>query len=84
MTAQTATAMFAAFDDSAIWGVGATPEAAVADATQWVNTEDAERLIDSVDTAPMSPELAAYVGTQGGNCAFSLDANGVLQLDPRD
>ena len=35
MTAQTntAAATFAAYDDQAIWGVGATPEAAVADAT---------------------------------------------------
>lgn len=81
MTAQPTAPTFAAYDDQAIWGVGATPEAAVNDATQWVNREDAERLADSVDTAPMSTALAARVATQGGNCAFTLGEDGVLYLD---
>lgn len=79
MTAQT----FAAYDDQAIWGTGSTPEAAVADATQYVNAEDARRLAASVSTAPMDEMLIAYVAIHGGNCAFALGEDGVLHRESR-
>lgn len=77
----TTTTQYAAYDEEIIWGVGETPEAAVADCTQWVNPEDAEALQASVDTAPMSARLAARVEVAGGNVPFVLRADGVLDLD---
>ena len=56
---------WAAYDDQAIWGTGPTAEAAIADAAQWVNAEDAARLQASCGTAIMTPELARQV-EQGG------------------
>jgi hypothetical protein len=72
---------YAAFDETAIWGTGATPEAAIADAVQWVNAEDAAALRASCSTAIMTPELAAIVATTGGNTAASVLADGRLGTD---
>ena len=70
--------IYAAFDETAIWGTGATPEAAIADAAQWVNAEDAAALRASCRTAIMTPELAAIVADMGGNVGFGLLADGRL------
>ena len=72
------TTTYAAYDESAIWGTGATPEAAIADATQWVNPEDAEAIEKSCSTAIMTPALAAIVASSGGNTNFDLLPDGTL------
>ena len=65
--------MFAAYDVMAIWGVGASPELALADAKNWISTTDHLR------TAAMTGELFEQVALYGGNCAFDC-MNGVLSL----
>ena len=62
--------VYAAFDDSAIYGTGATPEAAIADVAQWINAEDFEAFKANCETAEMTPELAAIVASTGGNTKF--------------
>lgn len=71
---------FAAYDEQAIWGTGATPEAAIEDAAQWVGVEEAADMRATLKTAPMSDELASHVASAGGNCSFDLDDNGTLQV----
>jgi hypothetical protein len=72
------TTTYAAFDETAIWGTGATPEAAIDDAVQWVNAENAADLRASCSTAIMTPELAALVDAMGGNVGFGILADGRL------
>lgn len=72
------TLTYAAFDDTAIYGTGATAAAAVADCTQWVNAEDAATLQSECKTAAMTPELAVLVADMGGNVGFGLLADGRL------
>lgn len=69
---------YAAYDDQAIWGTGDTPEAAMADAAQWVNYEDAEKLLAGCRTAAMTPELLDMVECHGGSTGFGLLADGIL------
>lgn len=70
--------MFAAYDDQAIWGTGETAEQAIADCAQWVNAEDADALIESIQTAEMTAELAAEVANRGGNIGFGLLPDGKI------
>ena len=72
------TTQYAAYDDQAIWGTGDTPEAALDDATQFVNADDAEALRESCSTAVMTPACAAKVESHGGNIAFGLLKNGLI------
>jgi hypothetical protein len=63
----------------AIWAVGATPEAALADYIDW--TGDDTVTLDTLATrpdgglfiAPMTPELAAVVDARGGDLVFWYD-----------
>lgn len=71
--------IIAAYDDQAIWGVGASAEAAIEDAAQWVDQKSADDLRATLKTAPMSDRLAAHVAHVGGNCAFEV-ADGLLVL----
>lgn len=74
----TATATFAAYDASVIWGTGATGEAAIADAAHWVDDDGGIELQRTCKTAPMTPELAALVDAMGGSVGFGLLADGRL------
>lgn len=74
----TTTATFAAYDALAIWGIGATGEAAIADAAQWVDDDGGIELLCTCKTAAMTPELAALVADMGGNIGFGLLADGRL------
>lgn len=70
---------YAAYDDQAIWGTGATEDQAREDAAQWVDHENRDDVLH-MRVAPMSPALADHVDSAGGNVAFHLDATGVLRL----
>lgn len=72
------TTTFAAYDDQAIWGVGTSPEAAMANAVEFVNADDADALRASCNTAAMTVALAARVENRGGAIAFGLLPNGIL------
>jgi len=63
----------AAYDNQAIWGVGETVEAAIADARKY-----RESGVDGLDTAEMTESLAATVDENGGNCAFGTLTDGRL------
>lgn len=73
-----AIATFAAYDDSIIWGTGATAEAAMSEAAQWVDDDGGIELLRTCKTAPMTPELAALVDAMGGTVGFGLLADGRL------
>lgn len=77
-TTTAANGTFAAYDDSIIWGTGATAEAAMSDAAQWVDDDGGIELLRTCKTAAMTPELAALVDAMGGNVGFVLLADGRL------
>jgi len=70
------TTQYAAYDNQAIWGTGNTEGRARDDAAQWVAQEHRTQ-VRNMAVAPMSPELAARVESQGGALAFDL-VDGVL------
>ena len=72
------TTQYAAYDDQAIWGTGDTPEAALDNAMQFANSDDAEALRKSCNTAAMTPSCAAKVERLGGGIAFRLLKNGLI------
>lgn len=65
---------FAAFNDHAIWGVGATADEARENSFEWLDNkqppEDIAELVASLDVLPMSEALAAIVAERGGDVAF--------------
>lgn len=61
---------FAAFNDQAIFGTGATPELAIADVAQWVDAEHFEAFKAEAKTAEMTSALAEVVAASGGNTTF--------------
>lgn len=66
------TTTYAAFNGDAIWGTGATPEAALANVAEWIDMDDEKNagFVDELDTAVMTPALAAAVESHGGNISF--------------
>mgnify|MGYP003585126805 CR=1 FL=1 len=77
-TTQATTPMWAAYDDMAVWGTGPTAEAAIADATQWVNPEDAARTRKGCRTAVMSAALQGQVERGGSASGHALLFDGTL------
>lgn len=77
-TTQATTPMWAAYDDCAVWGTGPTAAAAIADAAQWVNPEDAARLQASLKTAVMTAALQDQVECGGSASGHDLMADGTL------
>ena len=77
-TKTAASPTWAAYDDMAIWGTGATAAAAIADAAQWVNPEDAAKLQASCSTAIMTTELALQVERGGAASGHGLMPDGLL------
>lgn len=67
---------FAAFQPETgyIFGIGDTPEAAIADAANWT-----EHGTDDLRTAPCTEELAAEVDEHGGQISYT-EKDGVLSL----
>lgn len=63
--AQATAPMWAAYDDTAVWGTGPSAKAALINVREWVNPEDVARTRNGCGTAVMTPELAKQV-EQGG------------------
>jgi len=69
---------FAAYLPDAIYGLGDNPDAAIENACEFINTEDAEEFRNNCKTAPMTDALIATVESKGGNTDFGLLQNGTL------
>lgn len=61
----------AAYDDI-IWGIGVTESAAREDVKQWIDHTKPtnQEWLDNLDTAEMTPALAAEIESRGGNIGF--------------
>lgn len=69
---------WAAYNDQAVWGAGATPEAARKDAIEWLDRETAEDVAAGLSVAVMTPEMARQVATGGSAMLFGLMPDGRL------
>lgn len=67
--------ILAAYDDQAIWGIGATERAALADAEQYLSDET------DLSIAPMTKALAVKVERSGGNVAFRIFRGVLMTAD---
>lgn len=66
---------YAAYDQHSIYGIGRTPEAAIADAQQWAGPEA------EFDTAPIRADLYQEIhesGWDGMRKSFEVDKEGYL------
>jgi hypothetical protein len=78
----------AAYDDQAVWGLGTTPDAALAEAhyeaTLWqVSAEEIAAFVARLSTARITPELVSQV-KRGNPTSFVKRADGVLDVPGED
>ena len=70
--------MYAAYNEQAIFGIGATADAARKDAEQWLDRPDEAQQAAALAVAEMTADLATVVTGRGGGVAFDKLADGRL------
>lgn len=69
---------FAAHDDGFIYGVGPTPEEALAEFRASVGDEDMFAYLGPISVSEITADLAAQVEAEGGNVAWERMPDGML------
>ena len=77
-----------------VYGVGITPDAAIAEALQWLDQDTDPATITQYSTygptgethgdlylRPCTSAMATAVENDGGDCVYALDDNGILRLE---
>ena len=72
---------YAAYDDNAIWGLGDSPTAAIADGRQWYPVSDGKLPRFSIAAMPLRLEVA--LREHGSRSNFVLREDGVLDVPTR-
>ena len=72
---------YAAYDDHAIWGLGQTPAAALADGRQWYPVSDGK--LPRFSIAAMTLRLEVALREHGSRSNFVLREDGVLDIPTR-
>lgn len=78
------TTTYAVYDDTAIWGVGETPDAAWKDMEQWVGKGDVEKARETMRCDCMTEELKKCVDEQGGAIEFHVLDGLLMTTSERD